>query len=146
MYCTLKKRLPYGTSDKIFIATKQKYKLDNSFTFTYLACMTRIHCNKLECSTYGLYSPLREVEPKFVDIILSLSNIGCPISVGQTICLMQSLIKDTPAEERMVEFQRNIYNARGNYDIGNQFLGKISKNYYYTFMRRYSDIIKSNKG
>ena len=91
-------------------------------------------------------SPLRNVEHKFVDIILSLSDIGCPISVGETICLMQSLIDGTPAQQRMIEFQRKIYQSCGHYDIGNAFFGKITRNYYYAFMRRYSDIIEANKG
>ena len=90
--------------------------------------------------------PLKDVEPKFIDVILSLSDIGCPISVRETICLMQSLIKDTPAEQRTIEFQRNIYHSCGHYNMGDAFLGKISKNYYYAFMRRYSYIIESNKG
>ena len=59
---------------------------------------------------------------------------------------MQSLIDGTPAQQRMIKYQRKIFNARSHYDISNLFLGKINCNYYYAFMRRYSDIIEANKG
>ena len=99
-----------------------------------------------ECTKFGPMSPLRHVEHKFVDIILSLSDISCPISVDETICLMKSLINGTLAQQRIIEFQHQIYNSRGYYDIGTSFLGKITRNYYYTFINCHSDIIESNKG
>ena len=83
--------------------------------------------------------------PKSVNI-LSLSDIGCPLSVGEAIPLMQSLINNTPSQQRMIEYLKKIYNSQGHYNIGQAFLGKITKNYYYAFMCRHKDIIKSNKG
>ena len=66
--------------------------------------MSRMYRNTIECSKSGPTSLLRHIEPKFLDSILSLSDIGCPISVGETICLMQSLIEGTPAQQRMIEY------------------------------------------
>ena len=121
-------------------------KLDNTFQFSYNSCKSRIRRKKSISKGKGGQSPLKDVEPKFVDIILSLSDIGCPVSVGETMTLIQSLIHNTPSQERLIEYQRKIYHARGHYDIGQAYLGKITKNYYYGFMRRYKDIIESNRG
>lgn len=39
-----------------------------------------------------------------------------------------------------------MFHARGHYDIAESYLGTITKNYYYGFMRRHCHIIQSNRG
>lgn len=120
--------------------------LDHHFKFSYSTCYSRLQREKLFPNGIGCKSPLIDVEPKFVEIILSLSDIGCPISVGETICLLQSLIHNTTSQERLKDFQRKIFHSRGHYDIAESYLGTITKNYYYGFMQRYQHILQSNRG
>ena len=141
-----KKRSNKGTYVSIFNKVKHEMKLDDSFKFSYESCRSRIRREKLFPNGIGCKSPLIDVEPKFIEIILSMSDIGCPVSVGETICLLQSLINNTPAQERLKDFQRKIFHARGHYDVAEDYLGTITKNYYYGFMRRYQHIIQSSRG
>ena len=90
-------------------------------------------------------SPPKHVKEKFVTIILALSDIGLPITVGETMALIQSLIEGTPAQQQLFEFQKRLKCGDKSTDFTNKCLGKISTKYYYSFMRRHKDIIDSNK-
>ena len=144
--CNKKQRTENGTYLSIFNKVKKEMKLDDSFNFTHKSCLSRIKREKLFPNGTGSKSPLVDVEPKFIDIILSLADIGTPVSVGETMCLLQSLIHNTPSQQRLKDYQRKIFHSRGHYDIAESYLGTITKNYYYGFMRRYKDIIASNRG
>lgn len=142
-----KTRMPQFTYNRIMVNVMNEFNLDKkNFNFPYDSCKSRIQRGNILSRGVGRKSPLKDVEPKFIDIILSMADIGCPVSVGETILLINSLIKDTPAQDRLVRFQKQILQNKGTYDLGLSFLGHITKNYYYGFMGRHKNIIESNKG
>ena len=107
-----------------------------------MQCIAR---GKADSGCQSVLSPLAEVEEKFVYIILCLSNIRWPVSVSETICLIQSLIQNTPAQKKFIDFLCKLYHARGYTNIPTSSLGKISCSYYYSFMKRFCAIVDSNK-
>ena len=139
-------RLSHGTFESIFSCIKTKYNLDESFHFPYHTCMMRIYHGKPNSLCQHLESPLKDVEERFVQIILALSDIGCPATVGETINLIQALIEGTEAQKKLIHYQKKLFDARGVVDLSEVLLGRISCSYYYNFMRRHQAIINSNKG
>ena len=115
----------------------KKYDLDSSFSFKYTSCMAQIYRNKEDSLCTQMESPLKHVEEKFVAIILALSDIGLPLTVGETMALIQSLIKGTPAQQKLIEFQKRLKAGDDSTNFTNDCLGKISTKYYYSFMRRH---------
>ena len=75
--------LKNGTSKQIVSEVSNKYDLDDTFSFEYHACMTRIYCGEEESLCSNTESPLKYVEHKFVAIILALSDICSPLTVGE---------------------------------------------------------------
>ena len=140
------KQVQNGTYKEIVKKTMMKYHLDSSFSFNYHACMARIYRKKEDSLCTRMESPLKHVEEKFVAIILALSDIGSPLTVGETMALIQSLIEGTSAQKKLIEFQKRLKKGDDSTDFSNDCLGKISTKYYYSFMRRHKDVIESNKG
>ena len=79
--------LSKGTFNDIFQKTKSKFNLDDNFEFSYNACMKWIYQGKPNSLCSHPDSPLKDVEERFVQIILTLADIGCPVTVGETINL-----------------------------------------------------------
>ena len=102
--------------------------------------MQHIARGKADSECQGVLSLLAKEERKFVSIIL------CPVSVGEIISLIQSLIQNTLVQEKLIEFQHKLYHAKGYTNIPTSSLGKISCGYYFLFMKRSCAIIDSNKG
>ena len=140
------KRVTNGTFTSIHAKIKSKYNLDHHFQFSYHSCMMRIYRGKPNSLCKHLKSLLKDVEERFVQIILALSDIGCPVTVGETINPIQALIEWTQAQQKLISYQRELFKARGFQDLSVVALGKISRSYYYNFMRRHGSIIDSNKG
>ena len=138
-------RLSNGTYDLVLQDVKNEFDLDDTFSFPYGACMKRIYRGKEDSECTGALSPLHDIEEKFVTIILALANIGCPVTVGETLCLMQSLIEGTESQKRLIAYQEKHHYKLYN-EFGDAALGKLSRNYYYGFMRRHKEVIDSNKG
>ena len=138
-------RLTNGTYDEVVEEVKREMNLPSSFYFSYQGCMNRIYRGKKDDDCNNYPSPLRDIEEKFVSIILALSDIGCPVTVGETLNLLQSLIEGTKYQRKLIDYQK-----KHHHQIFNKFssapLGKISRNYYYGFMKRHKEIIESNKG
>ena len=122
-------RLANGTYAKIFNKVKSKYNLGDNFCFTYKSCMMRIYRGKTDSICKHLESPLKDVEERFVQIILALADIGCPITVSETINLIQALIEGTQAQKKLIEYQRLLFSSKGYDDLSVVNLGRISCSY-----------------
>ena len=81
-----------------------------------------------------------------MQIILALADIGCPVTVGETINLIQALIEGTKAQKKLIKYQRMLFSAKGCDDLSVVNLGRISRSYYYNFMKCHGSIVDSNKG
>ena len=101
------KKIKAFTYNRIMHKVMKEFNLNHSnFNFPYDSCKSRIQRGQILSKGTGRKSPLADIEPKFVDIFLSLSDIGSPVTVGESILLINSLIKDTPSQQRLIKFQQ----------------------------------------
>lgn len=128
-------RLTKGTYSFIVNDVCSELKLDDTFTFSYQACMMCIYHGKENDYCKNTPLLLKGVEEKFVQIILCLADIGSPVTDRETICLMQSLIEGTPAQQQLIQYQKKIVHSQGHYELSQNSFGKIIQNYYYGFMK-----------
>ena len=101
--------LTKGTYVSIFHKVKTKFNLDDNFEFLYNACMKHIYRGKPSSLCTHLDLPLKDVEERFVQIIFALEDIGCPVTVGETINLIQALINGTSAQKKRIAYQRKLF-------------------------------------
>ena len=142
----LQGKVKEGKFQEIFESVRNKYKLPSTFRFSYHSVMKRISRGVLEYSGHYTKSPLRNVEYKFVQILLALADSGCPVSIGEGMSLLQSLIQDTPAQQKLIRMQMSQAEGRKTIPKNPTSFGKFSRSYYYGFLERYKDILEANKG
>ena len=90
---SMKIRVPKGTFEAIHEKVKKERNLPSSFSFSYNACQKRILTSNLQISDPGKKSPVADLEPHFITLLLAMADTGCPLSVGQCLPLMNSLIQ-----------------------------------------------------
>ena len=142
----LQGKVKEGTYKRIFDKVVKQYNLPRTFKFGYHSVKRRIARGVLEYGDNYSRSPLHNAEFKFVQILLSLADIGVPLSMGQGMALIQSLIQGTPAQSKLIDLQRKIIAGRKTSPKNPTSLGKVSRSYYYGFLSRFNDILESNKG
>jgi hypothetical protein len=54
----------------------------------------------------GAYSPMLEVEPYLVELIIKLAEMRTPITTSQGLQLANSLIKGTSVEEQVIKWKK----------------------------------------
>lgn len=116
--------------------------LPDSFKFTYNTCIKRISRGKLETAeTHGPKSPLHVIEKDLVQLLLLLGATGSPLTAPQVILLTNSLIRDTPTQQKLVAWKRK------NKMKGSAFeLGRVGYKYYKNFMNRHKHQLVSKRG
>ena len=102
-------RVPKGTYKTIHDMVKTNCKLPDHFTFPYKACQKRIARYQLNISEPGKKSPLHEIEPHFVTLMLALSDTGNPLTVGQCLPLINSLLQNTSHQKRLIAWKKKHY-------------------------------------
>ena len=143
---SLEGKVKEGTYDSIFKAVVSKYELPANFKFGYHSARKRIVRGTLEFGADYSKSPLYNVEYKFVQILLALADTGIPVSMGEGMILLQSLIEGTPSQQKLIQMQTTIAKGRKTTPMNPTAIGKISRSYYYNFLGRHKDVLDSNKG
>ena len=59
--------------------------------------------------------------------------------------LFNHLLKNTPSQQELIEFQEKICDGQLSTDIDSNFLGKLSRSYYYAFIQQNKEPIETNK-
>jgi hypothetical protein len=99
-------RVRVGTYKSIHDNIKKMRNLPTDFCFPYNTAKNRMQ-RLTQIDDLGVpvghHSPLRECEDDIIDIIIKLEKIGCPLTCGQTIQLINELIDNTIHQERLVE-------------------------------------------
>ena len=142
----LKGKVQEGTYKAIYKEVTSSLDLPSDFKFGYHSCRKRIVRGTLEFGADYSKSPLHNVEYKFVQILLALADTGMPVSMGQGMKLLQSLIEGTPSQQKLISMQLKIANGRRAPVQNPTTIGKISRSYYYGFLHRFKDILEANKG
>jgi hypothetical protein len=137
-------RVRVGTYKRIHDNIKKIRNLPSHFCFPYNTAKKRLQrltqTNELGVPV-GHHSPLRGCEDDIIDIIIKLGKIGCPLTCGQTIQLINELIDNTVHQERLVEWKK----SRKIQQPADK-LKKIGKSYWYAFLQRHEDRISTKRG
>jgi hypothetical protein len=143
-----KDRVSKGTFQSIHDAVKSKRNLPSTFHFSYNACQKRISKQLLNWSSSGNKSPLHEIEPHIVTLILALADTGNPITVGHALPLINSLINGTQYQLNVIEWKKKHrldYNKEGE-KLSNDELGQVGVGYWRQFLKRHKNLLHTNKG
>ena len=135
----LNQRLKVGTLSGIIKKFKSKYKLDESVVINKGTIRARSYKKSLIVSGLGPVSPMAEVEPVLVDLIIKMSTIRRCLTPTQCLHLANDIIAGTKVEEKVIEFKKKIY--KKNYESA-----KLGQNYWKGFLRRWGNVLTSKRG
>ena len=99
------KRMKKGRLQEIVEDVKNKQKLPCDFVVDYNVVKKRIQRKSIVVVNkgQGVVSPLIDIEPHFVDVILKMAQIGKSLTPTQCLTLMNDLIKGTEYQDRLVK-------------------------------------------
>lgn len=98
---------PTGRLDAIIDEVKKKRKIDANISKKFVR--KRICRNKITVVTpSGPDSPLASIEPKILQVILSMAEIREPLQSSRYIHLINDMIKDTPSQQKLVDFKNRM--------------------------------------
>jgi hypothetical protein len=134
-----KKRLRYGLLDDIIKSAKKKYSVPDDVTIRKDCICQRVKRN-LASNHAGQQSPMIEIEPYLVELIIKLSSIHMPITSVQGLELANSLIAGSSTEEKVLAWKKK--NCAAFRQNGAK---KLGKGYWQAFLRRNKHLIRGKK-
>jgi len=102
----LAKYADLGCLDKIVEKFKKKYGLDNNVEMSRETIRSRSYKNRRIVKGMGPVSPMEEVEPILIDLIIKMSNIRRYLTLTQRLFLANDLIAGTETEKRWLNLRR----------------------------------------
>ena len=81
-----------------------KMKLPTNFTFSYSTALSQIRWNNLNRS--GRSTPLHNIEPKLLSLILCMSNIKRSLTASEGLMLANELLHQTQSQQNLFEWKR----------------------------------------
>ena len=99
----------------------------------------REHRKKLIVKSMGPASPMVDVEPVLVDLIIKMSAIRRCLTSTQCLHLANDLVAGTETEKKVIEFKENIYKKK--YEKA-----ELGQNYWKGFRRRWENVLTSKRG
>jgi hypothetical protein len=134
-----KKRLRYGLLDDIIKSAKKKFSVPDDVTIRKDCIRQRVKRNS-SSNQAGQQSPMIEIEPYLVELIIKLSSMRMPITSSQGLELANSLIAGTSTERKVVEWKKKncaAFRVNGT--------NKLGKGYWQAFLRRNKHLIRGKK-
>ena len=144
-----KERVPRGTFKTIHDKVKKERNLPSYFSYSYNACQKRIFKCNLSITDPGKKSPLADIEPHIVTLLLAMADTGAPLSVGQCLPLINSLIHKTSHQVKLVEWKKKHnmqFNTNDNSLICDDELGQVGISYWHGLVKRNRQTLTTNKG
>ena len=114
--------------------------LESTFVFHYETAISRIRRRNIKAN--GCYSPLAEIEPQLVQLVICMSKIKRSLTLTEGLHLCNELISGTEIQQKLIEFKisRNIY-AESVEDLGH-----VGRHYWKKFLKRNSNELKAKPG
>jgi hypothetical protein len=97
-----RKRLESGIRKTLVERAIEMFGIEGYFDVPKQTVFSRIASERLEVWHPGTESPLLEVEVVLISFLFTAHRLCCPLSVGDTIALMNALISGTPHEKRFI--------------------------------------------
>ena len=114
--------------------------LQESFVFHYETALSRIRRKKLKGD--GTFSPLTEIEPQLVQLVVCMSKIKRSLTMTEGLHLCNELITGTEIQQRLLDFKisRNIYAE------SLEALGRVGRHYWKKFLKRNRNELRAKPG
>lgn len=130
--------VPVGTRKRLVEEAKAHFKIkDEDFDVIKTLIQNRIDRGNLKVYQRGQVAPLATVEIVLIGYILSAARVGAPLSCGEVVLLMTTLIAGTIWEKLYIDYKKNkIFEPNGNLIGGGWLRG---------FFRRNGEIIESTQ-
>ena len=94
---------------RIIEEVKKKYGLEDDVSIKESTIRGREYRNSLIVKSMGPASPMVDVEPVLVDLIVKMSTIRRCLTPTQCLHLANDLVAGTETEKKVIEFKENIY-------------------------------------
>ena len=127
-----------GLSD-IITEVKKIYELGDEVKINESTIRGREFRKKLIVKSMGPASPMVDVEPVLVDLIIKMSAIRRCLTPTQCLHLANDLVAGTETEKRVIEFKEKIYKKK--YEKAD-----LGLNYWNGFRRRWENVLTSKRG
>ena len=144
--CTMLERVPKGTYQKIHDTVKVNRNLPCRFNFPYNTCKKRI--SKGLCTGSNNVSPLHSIEQHIVTLLLALAESGSPLTVGNGLPLINSLIMGTEHQQKVIQYKKKLmlhFDKDGN-EKSDEELGSVGAAFWRGFLHRHKPILTTAKG
>ena len=99
-------RVKTGALEELCLEAKREFKIEGNFTVPLSTIQSRIKSGKLEVYHPGSTAPLLAVEVVLKALIITAWTLNMPMSVGQCIMMMNSLISGTKYAELILDWKR----------------------------------------
>jgi len=100
-----KERLKKGALTEIIAESKRKYFLEDNITINEGSIRQRLK-RDTKSGIKGTKSPMAQIEPYIINMIIQLANMRVPITTSQGLQLCNSIIKGTKYERDVMEFKK----------------------------------------
>ena len=145
-YCAMLKdkttaRLEKGSLKKLTTQVINDRDLPARTSITPSSILHRQKRGKLVTTrtTGGLYSPLIEMEPAVVNIIIQMARIRVCLRPSDGVRLINSMLNSTGLQKKLMEWKRKYSHHGTNISI-------VGQGYWKSFMHRNKHLIVSSKG
>jgi len=130
--------------DDIVSIVKKKLDLPDEIVVKRNTVDKRIARKHLIVDSYktkgGPESPLSELEPTFVEILLMMSKIKAPLTPPQMKDFINSAINGSEHQEKLIAYKKKLKCQQSE-----EKLGKVSSRYISGFLKRWGHLISSKK-
>ena len=144
-------RVTKGTYHLIHSKVVKDRNLPKTFNFPYDSCKKRIKrrlIDSINPDYNNRKSPLHKIEPHIITLLIALSDSGNPLTVGNALPLINSLIHGTPYQQKLILWKKQHklnYDNKGK-EMDDNELGTVGVSYWRLFLKRHKNILTTNKG
>ena len=135
-----KKRLRAGRLDEIISEVKKRNGLPDDYVINKSTIRQRLK-KKQNLMVYvdhpGHASPLSQIEPEIVAVLIQMAQIRQCLTPSQAIHLINSMIKGTPIQKELIQFKEK-YSHGGD--------GCVGRGFWAGFKKRNGHLIRSKRG
>ena len=150
-FCSFHERVSKGTYHQIHSQVIQNRNLPTTFNFPYDSCKKRIKrrlTNSINPDYNSKKSPLHDIEPHIITLLIALADSGNPLTVGNALPLINSLIQGTPYQQKLINWKKKHkfnFDNKGK-EIDDNKLGVVGVSYWRLFLKRHKNVLTTNKG
>lgn len=101
-----------GCLENIIQQQKEIHEVPDDVVIDKEGIRSQHYRGKLEVTTMGVESPMAEMEPKLVELIIRMSRIRRCLTPSQCLLLAKDLVEGTEIEKQVIKFKEKRYKKK----------------------------------